>query len=177
MTDQSRSSPDSVDALIGKWRIDARRYRAAQDDCEIGGEEWFCLGYDADRLEKCANDLEAVHNAAATAPTTDLDLRLLVDIVWNHATESIAVPSSKTADMLIAKYRHIMPIGAQSSPQSKSVTLWQILRARGLPLDQSQWICNDAMNAGIIGQEGALALSSAERAPDPVSTTGITDGK
>lgn len=30
-------------------------------------------------------------------------LRQLVDIVWQHATESAAVPSTKTADMLIDK--------------------------------------------------------------------------
>lgn len=29
------------------------------------------------------------------------DLRRLVDIVWQHATESASVPSTKTADMLI----------------------------------------------------------------------------
>jgi hypothetical protein len=37
--------------------------------------------------------------------TEDRDLRLLVDIVWNHATESTTVPSTETADMLIAQYR------------------------------------------------------------------------
>jgi hypothetical protein len=56
-------------------------------------------------------------DAAATAPATDLDLRLLVDIVWQHATESTAVPSSKTADTLIAKYRKIMPNHAQPTPE------------------------------------------------------------
>jgi hypothetical protein len=38
----------------------------------------------------------------------DVDLRLLVDIVWQHATESTAVPFHKTSDMLIAKYRQCL---------------------------------------------------------------------
>jgi hypothetical protein len=37
-------------------------------------------------------------------------LRLLVDIVWQHATESLAVPETKTADKLIALY--IEQVGA-----------------------------------------------------------------
>jgi hypothetical protein len=39
-------------------------------------------------------------------PAADLDaLRRLVDVVWQHATESTAVPFTKTADMLIERWR------------------------------------------------------------------------
>lgn len=37
-------------------------------------------------------------------------LRKLVDIVWQHATENASFPSTKTADMLIARY--IEQVGA-----------------------------------------------------------------
>lgn len=28
-------------------------------------------------------------------------------------------------------------------------TLWKILRSHGVPLDVAQWVCNDALNAGL----------------------------
>jgi hypothetical protein len=33
---------------------------------------------------------------------------------------------------------------------SQQVTLWKILRAHCVPLDVAQWVCNDALNAGLI---------------------------
>ncbi len=53
----------------------------------------------------------------SSADTEDVDLRLLVDIVWQHATESTAVPFHKTSDMLIAKYRQCFPRVAQTLPE------------------------------------------------------------
>jgi hypothetical protein len=72
-------------------------------------------------LQEIVNEYRArtreVSRIAAQAPTDpDVDLRLLVDIVWQHATESTAVPFHKTSDMLIAKYRRCFPRAAQAPP-------------------------------------------------------------
>jgi hypothetical protein len=56
--------------------------------------------------EKLALEAAAhIEALEAALRTDDANLRLLVDIVWQHATESTAVPFYKTSDMLIAKYR------------------------------------------------------------------------
>jgi len=51
------------------------------------------------------NEIEIIAAALASSPLPVEGerewLRKLVDVVWNHATESTAVPSTKTADMLI----------------------------------------------------------------------------
>jgi hypothetical protein len=57
-------------------------------------------------------------NAVPQASTADL--RRLIDVVWQHATESTAVPSTKTADMLIERAK------LHAAPQTAQPTLDQI---------------------------------------------------
>ena len=52
-----------------------------------------------------ADNIRNIVALEAALRSSDAELRLLVDLVWQHATESTAVPFHKTSDMLIAKYR------------------------------------------------------------------------
>jgi hypothetical protein len=71
--------------------------------CVEDPEKWFLYLCVSIPHRQAADRIEALE--AALRGSSDVELRLLVDIVWQHATESTAVPFHNTADMLIAKYR------------------------------------------------------------------------
>ncbi|HVN82293.1 MAG TPA: hypothetical protein VMW38_25130, partial [Terriglobia bacterium] len=48
-----------------------------------------------------------------------------------------------------AGWPDIAPAEYEIAPNK--VTLWRILRKHGIPLDRAQWVCNEALNAGVIG--------------------------
>lgn len=45
--------------LIRKWRQEAKHHRTAQHENELCDDDWFLHKTDADRLEQCADELEA----------------------------------------------------------------------------------------------------------------------
>jgi hypothetical protein len=53
-------SPGTTDTLIHGWRKEAVRFRRAQQECDIGDDEWFLNKTEAERLERCAYELEQV---------------------------------------------------------------------------------------------------------------------
>ena len=54
-------------------------------------------------MDRALKAEEALAKYAGQTRATHAELRRLVDVVWRHATESPAVPSSKTAGMLITE--------------------------------------------------------------------------
>ena len=67
IADRTRQLFDTTaEALIQQWRANAKRFRAAQEDCDIADEEWFANKTEADRLDKCACELAAI--LAVTRP-------------------------------------------------------------------------------------------------------------
>jgi hypothetical protein len=73
-------------------------------------------------------------------------LRSLVDAVWQHATESTAVPSTTVADKLITKM--IIPSAAQCAPQpSGEPTAWRYRFVTSHHGDWSDWFVVDDLNS------------------------------
>src|ERR1700676_1060515 len=70
----------SMTDLIHGWRKEAARHRSAQAECDIGDEEYFLNKIEAERLEKCAYELErAITGLAQISPDHEADLIELTD--------------------------------------------------------------------------------------------------
>lgn len=111
---------ESAEVQADELRIMNGNLRALADEkVDAAGRETAKLCHMTDRADRLADQLSVLRD------TNREQLRNLVDLVWNTATESEEVPSTKCADELIDRVFSVVPALRQ---QPKETAPAQIFR-------------------------------------------------
>jgi hypothetical protein len=92
-------------SLQGQNVEDSRAVGRTLESDALGGLKVDLAGFDSFQSGDSGIVDAKKRILAALAAVSKPDLRALVDVVWQHATESAVVPSTKTADMLIDRWK------------------------------------------------------------------------
>jgi len=127
-------------------------------------------GYTLEMSKEIAEALAALQPADSATPLTPLaaqsraDLNQWIDEKRSELANSAPDAWVEAKKEIDAGWPDSAPAEYEIAPNK--VTLWRILRKHGIPLDRAQWVCNEALNAGVIGIPPTPAQEPAGTKPD-----------